>query len=84
MKTMDYDNYMTNVLKAELLLSDYAIATDPEEKRVYLDLLDRYVSNLDIFTVRTIFDRMATVKNYEENDLYVQILTDVLSDLRKN
>lgn len=73
------DDLRGNVLKADLLLSDYALATDPEEKDFILKLLGAYIYNLDkkaIFLYSKICDSCD-----KEKDLYIEILMDYLSDL---
>lgn len=68
-----------DILKANLLLSDYTLAYGNEEyQRVFLELLDRYVVSLDDPTISALFIKVTSTDNDEERELYTQILADTL------
>ncbi len=68
-----------DILKANLLLSDYTLAYGNEEdQRVFLELLDRYVVSLDDPTISALFIKLTSNDNDEERELYTQILADTL------
>ena len=83
MKKPKYETFENDILKADLMLSDYTLATDPEEKKIYLDLLDRYIVKLDEADLTAIYRRMATVTNDAERNIYVEILVDLLDDRKR-
>ena len=72
-----------SLLKADLILSDYTLLTDAEEKRILLNLLDRYIGEIDDPKISLIFNRMTTTENANEKDLYIEILTDIFSDFKR-
>ena len=80
MKKEFNETFERDVLKADLILSDITLATDPEEKRVLTDLLDRYVMRLEDPAVTEIFNKMTGVTNSDEIDIYTEILVDILAD----
>lgn len=82
MKKPKYETFENDILKADLMLSDYTIATDPEEKKIYLSLLDRYVTRLQEPVITAVFNRLATVNNEHERNIYIEILTDILADYK--
>lgn len=68
-----------DILKANLLSSDYTLAYGNEEdQKVFLELLDRYVMSLGNPTITALFIKMTSTDNDEERELYTQILTDTL------
>ncbi|MDY5279250.1 hypothetical protein [Sharpea porci] len=68
-----------DILKANLLLSDYTLAYGNEEdQRVFLELLDRYVVSLDDPTISALFVKLTSNDNDEVRELYAQILADTL------
>lgn len=70
-----------DILKANLLLSDYTLAYGNEEdQKVFLELLDRYVISLDDPTITALFIKLTSTDNDEERELYTQILADTLED----
>lgn len=70
-----------DILKANLLLSDYTLAYGNEEdQNVFLELLDRYVISLDDPTITALFIKLTSTDNDEERELYTQILADTLED----
>ena len=73
------DNIISNVLKANLLLSDYALATDLEEKNTILGILDRYFYELQETRVSVMFRKLCETKE----DLYVEILMDLIAELQE-
>lgn len=79
-KTRDIDEIYRATLKANLILSDYALATDPEEKKIYLDLLDRYVMILEDPAVTLYYTKIAGATNTDEKEIYIEILVDLLED----
>ena len=70
------DNIISNVLKANLLLSDYSLTTDLEEKNTILDILDRYLCELRDTRALIIFRKLCETKE----DLYVEILMDLIAE----
>lgn len=83
MKKPKYETFENDILKADLMLSDYTLTTDPEEKKIYLDLLDRYIVKLDEADLTALYSRMATVTNDAECNIYVEILADLLADRKR-
>lgn len=79
-KTRDIDEIYRATLKADLILSDYTFATDPEEKKIYLDLLDRYVMILEDPAVTLYYTKIAGATNADEKEIYIEILVDLLED----
>lgn len=73
-----------NVLKADLILSDYTLSSDTEEKLLLFNLLDSYIGKIDDPKTTLVFNRMATIENAKEKDLYIEILMDILSDLKRS
>ena len=68
-----------DILKANLLLSDYTLAYENEEdQKVFLELLDRYVVSLDDPTITALFIKLTSTDSDEERELYTQILDDTL------
>ena len=68
-----------DILKANLLLSDYTLAYGNEEdQKIFLELLDRYVMSLDDPTITALFIKLTSTDNDEERDLYTQILADTI------
>ena len=77
-------NFENDILKAELILSDYTLADgDEEEQKIYLDLLDKYVMRLDDPTITTLFIKLTSTNKEDERELYTQILVDTLEDKKK-
>lgn len=79
----NYDERIGNLLKAELVLSDYTLATDPEERKIHLAMLDRYIMTLDDPTLSLYFVRFTTTSDETEKDLYIEILMELFAE-RKN
>ena len=84
MKNTNITDKRGTILKADLILSDYTLASDPEEKKIYLNLLDRYVAALEDPIVSLYFVSMSSSENNDEKELYVEILMDILSDLKNS
>lgn len=81
---MKNENYANDLLKADLILSDYTLADgDDENRKVFLELLDRYVMRLEDPTITTLFIKLTSTNNDEERELYTQILVDTLEDRKK-
>lgn len=60
-----------DILKANLLSSDYTLAYGNEEdQKVFLELLDRYVMSLGNPTITALFIKMTSTDNDEERALY--------------
>ena len=83
MKHTNNGDKFGSLLKADLILSDYTLLTDAEEKRILLNLLDRYIGEIDDPKISLIFNRMTTTENANEKDLYIEILTDIFSDFKR-
>lgn len=74
MKTRD--DIISNVLKIDLLLSDYAQATESQEQKSILDTMCRYTDGLQDTRVSIMFRKLCESKN----DIYVEILSDLMSE----
>lgn len=81
--TKTRDNLISNVLKADLLLSDYTLVTDPEDKETTLELLGRYIYDMDDNKAVYLYAKICD-SCQEEKDLYVEILTDHLQKSKSN
>ena len=81
--TKTRDNLISNVLKADLLLSDYTLVTDPEDKETTLELLGRYIYDMDDNNAVYLYSKICD-SCQEEKDLYVEILTDYLQKSKSN
>ena len=77
---MTRDDIISNVLKASLLLSDYTMAEEPEEKDTLLTLIREYLDALEDSKISLIFDKIC-LSDGKEKDLYIEILTDLLTKL---
>lgn len=78
------ENYLTDLMKADLILSDYTLASgDKESQKVFIDLLDKYVMRLEDPTITTLFIKLTAADKDEERELYTQILFDILEDRKK-
>ena len=75
------DNLIGNVLKADLLLSDYTLVTDPEEKDFLLELLGRYIYDLEDKKVILMYSKICD-SDEKEKDIYVEILMDLISEYK--
>ena len=68
----------------DLLLTDYTLSQgDNHDQEIFINLLDKYVIQLDNPTITTLFIKLTSTNNDQEKDLYIQILTDTLEDLKK-
>ncbi|MBQ0000820.1 MAG: hypothetical protein KBT01_04685 [Clostridiales bacterium] len=76
-------NNERTISKASLVLSDYTLATDPEDRKAFLSILDRYIVSIEDLRVKNIFERMTTTKDDTERDLYIEILGELLEDLNR-
>ena len=83
MKHTDTGDKLGSVLKADLILSDYTLLTDEEEKQILLNILDGYIGEIDDPKITLIFNRMATTENVKEKDLYIEILMDTFSEIKR-
>lgn len=79
--TKTRDNLIGNVLKANLLLSDYTLVTDPEDKETTLGLLGRYIYDMGDNNAVYLYSKICD-SCPEEKDLYVEILMDHLEKQR--
>lgn len=78
------ENYLTDLMKTDLILSDYALASgDKESQKVFIDLLDKYVMRLEDPTITALFIKLTAADKDEERELYTQILFDILEDRKK-
>lgn len=72
------------LLKMDLLLTDYTLSQgNNHDQEIFINLLDKYVIQLDSPTITTLFIKLTSTNNDQEKDLYIQILTDTLEDLKK-
>lgn len=77
-------NYVNDLLKADLILSDYTLADgDEEARKVFIDLLDKYVMRLEDPTINALFIKLTSSDKDDEKELYTQILVDILEDRKK-
>ena len=74
------DDIISNVLKAKLLLSDYTMTDNAEDKDTFLTLIREYLDALEDPKISLVFDRIC-LSDGREKDLYTEILTDLLSKL---
>ncbi len=81
--TKTRDNLIGNVLKVDLLLSDYTLVTDSEDKEVTLELLGRYIYDMDDNKAVYLYSKICD-SSQEEKDLYVEILMDYLEKCKSN
>lgn len=81
--TKTRDKLISNVLKANLLLSDYTLATDSEDKDTTLELLGRYIYDMDDNKAIYLYSKICD-SSQEEKDLYVEILMDYLEKCKSN
>ena len=79
-KTRNIDEIYSATLKADLILSDYTLATDPEEKKTFFDTLDRYVMILEDPAVTLYYNKIADATNADEKEIYIEILVDLLAE----
>lgn len=78
------ENYVNDLLKADLILTDYILAYGNEEdQKVFIDLLDKYVMRLEDPTITALFIKLTSADKDEERELYTQILVDTLEDRKK-
>ena len=81
---MKKENYENDILKADLLLSDYTLAEgDAEEQKIYIDLLDKYVMRLEDPTITALFINLTSTNKEDEREIYTQILVDTLEDKKR-
>ena len=72
------------LLKMDLLLTDYTLSQgNNHDQEIFINLLDKYVIQLDNPTITTLFIKLTSTNNDQKKDLYIQILTDTLEDLKK-
>ena len=81
--TKTRDNLISNVLKADLLLSDYTLVTNPEDKDTTLELLGRYIYVMDDHKAVYLYSKICD-SCQEEKDLYIEILIDHLQKNKSN
>lgn len=76
------DFLISNILKAELILSDYTLTADEQEKAVCIELLNEYIDRLDHPKATFIFNQLAQVSDDQSKDIYIDILFDVLATIK--
>ena len=69
--------------KADLLISDYAQATNAQEKDLFLSVAGNYIREIQDPEIELIYYRVCEAPNPEEKELYLEILVDLL-DARKS
>lgn len=74
------DEILSATIKANLILSDYTLATDKEEKNIYLNLLERYIMALDDPTITLYYTKVVDSVDNKEKEIYIEILMDLLGD----
>lgn len=78
------ESYCNILLKMDLLLTDYTLSQgNNHDQEIFINLLDKYVIQLDNPTITTLFIKLTSTNNDQKKDLYIQILTDILEDLKK-
>lgn len=78
------ESYCNILLKMDLLLTDYTLSQgNNHDQDIFINLLDKYVIQLDNPTITTLFIKLTSTNNDQEKDLYIQILIDTLEDLKK-
>lgn len=78
------ESYCNILLKIDLLLTDYTLSQgNNHDQGIFINLLDKYVIQLDNPTITTLFIKLTSINNDQEKDLYIQILIDTLEDLKK-
>lgn len=75
------DNFITNVLKTDLLLLDYVQVTGPKEKDAILEIMARYVYDLEDKKVILMYSKICD-SDEKEKDIYVEILMDLISEYK--
>ena len=69
--------------KADLLISDYAQATDAQEKDHFLSVAGNYIREMQDPEIELIYYRICEAPDPGEKELYLEILVDLL-DARKS
>lgn len=78
------ENHLIDLMKADLILSDYTLANgDEEAQKVFIDLLDKYVMRLEDPTINALFIKLTSTDKDNERELYTQIIVDILEDRKK-
>ena len=80
---IDRDKYIANLLKADLLLSDYVMTDNIKEKESILELLLGYISNINNDSAVFVFNKICD-SSESEKEIYIEILTDILSSLKSD
>lgn len=75
------DNFISNVLKTDLLLLDYAQATDPKDKDAILEIVARYIYALKDKKVILMYSKICD-SDEKEKDIYVEILMDLIAEYK--
>lgn len=76
------DFLIGNVLKAELMLSDWTLVDDEQEKNICLELLEQYISNLDYPKATFIFNQFLNTRDNKSRDVYIDILFDLITEIK--
>lgn len=76
------DLLIDNILKAELILSDYTLVADEIEKETCIELLSEYIDRLDYQKATFIFNQICQTADDLSRDIYVGILSDILTDIK--
>ena len=76
------DFFISNILKAELMLSDYTLTTNEQETEACIELLGQYIENLSNPKATFIFSQFTQTADEKSIDLYVEILFDVLAEIK--
>ena len=64
--------------KADLLISDYTLATDTQEKDLFLSVAGNYIREIHDPEIELIYYRVCEAPDPEEKELYLEILVDLL------
>ena len=64
--------------KADLLISDYTLATDTQEKDLFLSVAGNYIREIQDPEIELIYYRVCEAPDPEEKELYLEILVDLL------
>lgn len=79
-KQKNNDNFISSVKKAYLLYSDYTMATDPDDKEAFLEILSTYIYGLNDHKTTLMYFKICD-SSEDEKETYTEILGDILSNL---
>lgn len=74
------DNFISATLKTDLLLSDYTQTEDPREKDSILEIMSRYIHDMDS-KVSMMYSKICD-SNEKDKEIYAEILMDLIADCK--